>query len=185
MAEESVNELTDPTTEKIKEANISLIINNYNDIFSSFDPRQYGERALSDDFLQECRRAARDKEEKLELRILVPKAERNLKEEWKIKKRLRDHFAHHFSIKEKEMAKIKREGIIWSFSGVFILLGVLLGIFRLENTIIGTVLPILEVPCWFLIWEGMGKIFFDSREIEPEYEFYRKMSNAEINFSEF
>ena len=82
----------DPKTEKLKEANISLIINNYNDIFSSFDPRSYLEKALSDDFLQECKRAARDKEEGIELRILVPKKARDVKEEWKIKKKQQQAF---------------------------------------------------------------------------------------------
>lgn len=185
MVEESVNELTDPRTEKIKEANISLIINNYNDIFSSFDPRSYLEKALSDDFLQECKRAARDKEEGIELRILVPRKARDVKEEWKIKKRLRDHFNHHLNEKENKLIKTKREGTIWVTLGILILFGVLFGLLKLENTIIGTMLPILEVPCWFLIWEGMGKILFDSREIEPEHDFYQKMTRAEINFAEY
>jgi len=185
MGEEGVSELTDSITEKIREANISLIINDYDEIFSDFDPRSYIERAISDDFLQECRRAARDKEDGIELRILIPKAKRNMKEEWKIKKRLRDHFNHHLGEKERKMTKIKKEGGIWVTVGILILFGVLLGILKFENTIIGTMLPILEVPCWFLIWEGMGKIFFDSREIEPEHEFYKKMAKSEINFAEY
>ncbi len=180
-----MNGLIDPKTEKIKEANISLIIDNYGEIFSDFDPRSYLERAISDDFLQECRRAARDKEDGIELRILVPKSKRDMKEEWKIKKRLRDHFNHHLGEKEKIIIKIKKEGWAWVMVGILILLGVLLGLVKLEDTVIGTMLPILEVPCWFLIWEGMGKIFFESRKMGPEHEFYKKMAKAEINFAEY
>ena len=36
-----------------KEGNVSLVLESYNDIFSDFDPRNYSERALSDDFLIE------------------------------------------------------------------------------------------------------------------------------------
>ena len=185
MAEESVTDLLDPKTEKIKEANISLIISDYGDIFSDFDPRSYLEKAISDDFLQECRRAARDKEDGIELRILVPQKERDMKEEWKIKKRLRDHFNRHFNEKENQMAGIKKEGTIWLTLGSIILIGVLFGLLKLEGTIIGTILPILEIPCWFLIWEGIGKILIESREERPDYEFYKKMSRAQINFVEF
>ncbi len=183
--EELVNSI-DVSNDKFKEANISLIIDNYEDIFSDFDPRPFGERALSDDFLQECKRAARDKsEEQLELRILIPKVERKLKEEWKIKKRIKEHFAHHFKKEENKRDKIKRSGIKWVILGTAVLLCILLGIVKLDQTILGSILPILEVPSWFLIWEGMGKILIESKKIQPEYEFYRKMSKAEVNFTEF
>ena len=43
-------------------SNISLSLNSYDDIFSGFDPRPYSQRALSDDFLAESKRASRDKE---------------------------------------------------------------------------------------------------------------------------
>lgn len=185
MTEESVNELIDSKTEKIKEANISLIINDYLDIFSSFDPRSYLEKALSTDFLDECKRAARDKNEALELRILVPKTKRSVKEEWKIKKRLRDHFAHHFLMQENEIGGIKKEGILWTTFGLLLLAGVLFSLLELENTIWGSFLILLEVPSWFLIWEGMAKVFLTAREKTPEYEFYKKMSQAEINFAEY
>ena len=46
----------------LREGNISLILDSYNDMFSDFDPRSFSERALSDDFLSECKRAARDKD---------------------------------------------------------------------------------------------------------------------------
>ena len=39
----------------LKEGNISLILDSYDDIFSDFDQRDFSERSLSDDFLIECR----------------------------------------------------------------------------------------------------------------------------------
>ncbi len=81
---------------EMKEGNISLILDGYDDIFSDFDPRPYSERALSDDFLSECKKAARDKDEKLELRLMVPGDNRNFKDELKIRKRLKTHFHRHF-----------------------------------------------------------------------------------------
>jgi hypothetical protein len=180
-----VTEEEDSLNEKIKEANISLIIDNYNDIFSSFDARTFTEKALSVDFLDECKRAAREKGTSVELRILVPKNIRNQREEWKIKKRLHDHFEHHFKLQEKEISSIKKEGYSWTILGIVILACVLFGFIKLENIAWSSFLALLEVPCWFLIWEGMGKIFLDSREKTPEYEFYKKMSESEINFTDY
>jgi len=67
----------------LREGNISLILDSYDDIFSDFDPGDYSERALSDDFLSECKKAAVNKEERLELRFLVPKTKRDYKEKIK------------------------------------------------------------------------------------------------------
>ena len=65
---------------ELRQANISLILDSYEDIFSSFDPREYSERALSDDFLIECNHAAMDKGEGIELILSMPKNKRNFNE---------------------------------------------------------------------------------------------------------
>jgi len=171
------------SVEEFKHANISLILDSYNDIFSSFDARGFVEKSLSVDFLDECKRAVRDKDDRdLELILSLPKAKRNLNDEFKIKKRLRDHFKKHSAEKEKEMMKIKNEGKAWvAFGGILIFL-VVYGLVKLDSILFQSILSIFEVPGWFLVWEGMGKIFKDSRVFEPEHAFYQKMASAHIVF---
>ena len=110
----------------LKQSNISLILDSYDDIFSSFDARPYSEKALSVDFLAECKNAVRDKGEyEIEMRLLMPKDKRNFKEETTIKKRLKIHFGKHFVEKEQEILKVKKEGFIWVSLGVLLLLGII------------------------------------------------------------
>src|SRR3989344_3166220 len=92
-------------TEKLLQMpGISIWINNYNDIFSSFDPRPYSQKALSDDFLSEIKKASLDKDKgNVELRFLIKKSERNPMEEYIIKKRLRHHFHKHLAISKHDM----------------------------------------------------------------------------------
>ena len=172
-------------SEELKRANISLTLDSYNDIFSDFDPRSFSERALSDDFLLECKRAARDKETGVELILSVPRSRRNLNDEFRIKKRLKDHFHKHIQEKEKEIKKLKREGFIWAFVGLSVLAGILYGLIYLTNENLIAFLTMLELPCWFLTWEGLGKIFLESRKYEPDYVFYKKMANAEVIFRSY
>lgn len=187
MAEVTTTELNNSQIDKLREGNISLIIEGYNDLFSDFDPRPYSERAISDDFLQECKRAARDKgEEELELRILVPKLARNLKEEWKIKKRLKEHFTHHFKKEEIKIKKIKAEGVMWFFLGtIFILALSFLEESSLRGIFIQIIKTILEPAGWFSFWEGLGKVFIVAKEKSSGYDFYKKMAKAEVNFTEY
>ena len=169
--------------ESIKHGNISLIIDTYNDIFSDFDPRPFNERALSDDFLLECRRATLDKAEHgLEIILSVPKIIRNSVDESKIKQRMREHFHNHYLKKEKEMKSTKKEGSCWVLFGAALLAGILYGLVNTENSILNAFFTILEVPSWFLMWEGMNKILIESRKNEPEFRFYHKMANSQIIF---
>jgi len=170
----------------LKQSNISLILDSYEDIFSSFDARPYSEKALSVDFLAECKNAVRDKGEfEIEMRLLMPKDKRNLKQETIIKKRLKTHFGKHFLEKEKEISRIKKDGFIWVSLGFFVLLGIIFISTKFAETFFGSFIAILEVPSWFLMWEGMAKILIDARKIEPEFVFYKKMASAVINFFEY
>lgn len=71
---------------ELRESNISLSMSSYNNLFSDFDPRDYSQKILSEDFIDECKRAVREKNGKIELILLFPKDRRNIKDEIKIKK---------------------------------------------------------------------------------------------------
>ncbi len=176
--------LEDKNSLDIKQANISLILDSYNEIFSDFDPRSYSQRALSDDFLSECKRAAREKTVgNFELRLLFPKKIRNVKYEEVIKKRLKEHFKKHLEIESKNILKIKREGFKWFLIGTLIMvLDTLLVAYTTKNFFFNFLIVILEPAGWFSFWEGLGKIFIHSKDKFPEYDFYKKMSESKIYF---
>lgn len=172
--------------EKMREGNISLILEDYGDIFSDFDPRGYSERGLSDDFLIQCRRAVKDQEYKaegFELRLLVPKTKRSLADESKIRSRMKSHFNKHFKQEEKTMKALKTEGIIWFFIGVILItLAAYVEHYTSVNFIFNILFVILEPAGWFTAWSGLDKFFINSRENKPEFDFYRKMASCNINF---
>jgi hypothetical protein len=60
ITEEEVEDEEDESF-KLREGNISLVIESYNALFSDFDPRTSSERGISDDFLSEVKRAARER----------------------------------------------------------------------------------------------------------------------------
>jgi hypothetical protein len=165
--------------------NISLKLANYDDIFSDFDPRPYSERALSVDFLGEAKRASIDKPSgEIELRLMVPKKSRNLKIEEVIKKRLRSHFERHAKKIKLQNKKILRNGSIFTASGIGIMLIATFTLFGYSQSNIFThFLTILFEPAgWFLFWEGLDQVVFESKKTNPELEFYQKMTNSDINF---
>jgi hypothetical protein len=165
---------------------ISLILDTYDDIFSDFDPRPFSQRALSDDFLLESKRAARDKILGMELKFLIPKNKKNGETENIVKKRLHEHFKKHHELLEKEIFDTTRLGIIFVIIGFALMSGAAAIKYFLGDSFLWTILLIITEPSgWFTVWTGFDHIFWRSSEKKKELEFYRKMSKADISFIQY
>ena len=175
--------------EKIKEdilkmSEISLWLDTYDDIFSDFDPRPYSQRSVSVDFLDEIKRASRDKASgQIELKFMAPAGERKLEKEIQIKKRLKDHFKRHFEDINAGKRKIFARAI------AFVALGFAMLFFAAYIDHLGksgffySALVIFFEPAgWFTFWFSLEQIFDYFKEKNPEAVFYEKMSKAEISF---
>lgn len=170
----------------LSKSEVSLLLKDYNDIFSSFDTRHYSERSLSDDFIIEAKRAARDKRGIYELRFLIPKNRRNFEHETTIKKRLREHFRRHFNILGEEVDAIKKKGLVMALLGVaFIFIASYLYGFEKPTFAINFFRTLLEPAGWFTAWTGMDQLFYTAYEHKTDLDFYKKMSDAEIKFSSY
>jgi hypothetical protein len=179
----------EPEWQKLVElAQISLILDNYDDIFSDFDPRPFSQRALSDDFLLEAKKASVDKPSgQIELKFMIPASERNSGIEATIKKRLREHFKRHAEQLQQEYKKFVRQGIHFVSIGMgfMVLTAIILYMNKKGNFIANFMIILLEPASWFLFWEGMRQVIFESKEKKPHVEFYEKMSTCEIKFMSY
>lgn len=169
-----------------KHSNISLWLDGYNDIFSDFDPRDPSIRAISVDFLDEARRAAKDKSEGLELNLLMPEKERDERVEHIIQQRLKRHFERHHLMLKDEMNSLIRTGIIFVLAGIIVMGLATYILVDLEKSHFASFLLVLLEPAgWFFFWEGLSMVIFNPKEKKAELEFYRKLSDAEINFGSY
>jgi len=171
----------------LRHVNVSLVLENYEDLFSDFDPRGYGERALSQDFLDECRRSIRDHHEKeLALNFLVPTHMRNETDEANIRHRLKSHFQKHAREKLNEVRGIKVRGVRFFIAGAFFMM-IAAYLYGLEGGGLGCrlLLVIFEPAGWFSFWTGLDQIFFTANDKMPDAEFYRKAAGMQITFSSY
>lgn len=169
----------------LKMSEISLWLDSYDDIFSDFDSRPFSQRAVSDDFLSEARKASRDKVSgQFELKFIFDANKRNLHNEITIKKRLKEHFKKHFHILQKERGEVMKGGAIYTAVGIILMFIATFILFTYQNMsfIISFLVVILEPAGWFLFWEGLNEVIFKSKKVKPELEFYDKMSKCEISF---
>ena len=167
---------------------ISLILDSYEDIFSDFDPRPNSQRALSEDFLAEAKRASRDKVSgEIELKLLIPKDKRGQQQENEIKKRLREHFKKHCISLEKDYRSFIRKGFTFAAAGIFVMFiaSFILFEFTEKSLLLSFIIIVLEPAGWFLFWEGLGQALFESKKMRPDIDFYRKMSKCSVRFLDY
>jgi len=163
----------------------SLILDSYDDIFSDFDPRPFSQRALSGDFLDELRKASRDKDSKIQLRFMVPVTEVNKRQEAVIKGRLKEHFHKHYNLIKKEIMDMTiKRGFSFVVMGLIFMFLATLIMFKYDESsfVLSFLIVLLEPAGWFCFWEGLWLIIFESKERKPELEFYEKMAKSEISF---
>ena len=164
---------------------LSLKLEKYTDIFSSFDIRPYTKRTLSVDFLDEIKRAISDRkdEEGIEIILNMPEQERNESHETVIKERLIAHFKRHHSLVLKEKLRILKLGISMVILGVVSMIVATFIIFEdpAQNILRSFLLVFLEPAAWFLLWEGMDLIIFNSKKLNPDLSFYKKMSHTQTH----
>jgi len=163
---------------------ISLWLDNYDDVFSDFDPRPFSERAISDDFLVEAKKMFRENSKgRFELRLLIPQAVRNPKDESLVSTRLRRYFKVLEQEERKKIAQETRRGLLLTGLG-FSLLVMAVFLFRLELASLWAdfLLVLMEPAGWFTTWFGMDKLFYDVPEGKKNHVFTHKMAEAVISF---
>ncbi len=169
----------------LRTAEINLRLNEYEDIFSDFDPRPYSEKALSVDFLEEAERASEDKSVgNIKLNLLMPHNKRDKNQEAVIKKRLNGHFKKHFCEFDTKHKKILSKGFSFVVFGVIFMFLAAYVLFNYQGValIYSFWIMLLEPAGWFLFWEGLHLVIFEPKTIKNKLEFYKKMNGCSINF---
>lgn len=163
---------------------ISIWLDNYDDMFSDFDPRPYAKRTLSDDFFVQVRKVTKGRyKEQMCLKLLLPERIREVEIEEIIAKRLHDYFSINFEQLQKERKQIIVKGITLTITGFLIMF--IAGILSFKNQqsfLTHLILILCEPAGWFLLWMGLDQLVYYSGKTKKELDFFTKMANAEIGF---
>jgi hypothetical protein len=116
--------------------------------------------------------------------LFIQGKKRNLKDETKIKRRLKEHFKKHCREKKNEINKIRTNGTFWAVFGAFVMgLSAYFILNQEISFVFRLILTLVQPTGWFFLWEGLGKIFLTAKDKMPDYRFYKKMAAAEISFA--
>ncbi|SRR5258706_2440375 len=165
-------------------AELSLWLDDYDDIYSDFDSRNYAKRRISEDFIYELRNALKYRKERInDLILLLPGEKRNEINEKLIAGNLRDFFTTQLTTSsDKCNYKLKR-GIILGIAGIMIIILDAIAGLKVASTLFLTSLRVLLEPAgWFLLWASFDFLFYDWQELKKEREILRELAEMNIHF---
>jgi hypothetical protein len=167
--------------------NISLWIDTYDDLFSDFDPRDFDERTISDDFLSELKIFSREKETAINgFTLLIPKGVRNIQNETVIVKRLNQYFKkNHHILEQKKKKGSVRAALLILIGTVLMIISSYISLIKSEDFFMHTLLVLTEPAGWFILWIGLETFFNSSAKLKSEIAFYNKLMKTKINFVEY
>ena len=164
---------------------VSILLDSYDDVFSDFDPSEYSERTLSDDFIIQAKKFSRKKSgnKKISLRLLLPANKRNEYKEKMIVKRLHSYFKSVHQALKSEVKKANTRGLILTLIGIAIMfVASYISFMKSEKYHVHFLLVLFEPAGWFLLWTGLDHLVYSSKEAKIDLGFYSRMTKSEIKF---
>ncbi len=168
----------------LKLAEISILLDSYDSIFSDFDPSPYSDRTLSDDFIIQSKKISRNKSgKKIALNLLLPKNKRNDEDEKIIIKSLHSYFKSVHQELTFEVRKINKRGFYLTVTGIILMMAAsYISYLNTQKFHIHLLLVLFEPAGWFLLWAGLDHLVYSSKETKKDLSFYSKMTKSEIKF---
>ncbi len=168
---------------QLHSSEISIITSDYGDIFSDFDPRPFSVRELSVDFIDEVRRASRQKASSVELKLMVPKARRRPQDEEVIRRRISAYFKGGLHHVHTELNRMRNRSLWYIAAGmVLMLLATYVSSLGSQSFISKFLFVFFEPAGWFIFWTGLDIMFVKMAEKNEDHEFYRKLASCRISF---
>ena len=164
---------------------VSIAIDDWDDIFSDFDPRSLSERALSEDFISELKRRYREtRKGSFLVSIYAPVSLKDDKSAKIVIQRLKRHFKHRSLQRQKQLNRIRMRGFFFVALGIcFLGFLTLATYFRFFSDLAIEILGIILMPLgWCGIWEGFSKIIDTSPIFIQEEMLFDKLSKADYRF---
>ncbi|MDQ3048673.1 MAG: hypothetical protein M3R27_14080 [Bacteroidota bacterium] len=187
MMSEEKKTTEDPKKTMLELAGVSVLLDSYDDIFSSFDPSDYDQKTLSDDFITQAQNILKSKSEhKMVLNLLLPEKKRDKEIEKVIVKRLHSYFQDIYQQMKLDLKKRNQRGWILSTIGVLIMaVASYISFIKPNSYPVHFLLVICEPAGWFLLWAGLDYLVWSSKETKKDLAFNLRMSESEIKFNTY
>lgn len=163
---------------------LSIWLDTYDDLYSDFDSKRFSKRLVSEDFLHELKRNVKEVKGTISLLILhLPAEVRKPVAEREILQSLRSYFENQHAFLKTEVSRLFRKGIVMTFTGVLLLtIAAYVNFLAAKSFPYSVVEVILEPAGWFLIWNGLDTIFYETRIRRSGIGFFGRMLGCRIQF---
>ena len=167
-----------------KMSELKLWLDQYDDIYSDFDSRQFLKRRISEDFLSELRMAKKYRKERSDdLILFLPPDKRDENSENVIANSLKNFFAGQFYEANSKYRNKRNQAIGLLGAGVLAMTLNTFMNFKMQNSFLLSLTRTLMEPAgWFLLWLAFDFLSYDLQDLRKEKRFFEEFTATGIHF---
>lgn len=166
---------------------VEVGLDQYSDIFNSWDPAPFKRRELDPDLQVYLEESSNEIPAKyaIELCFTLPQGKRDERIEAETKQGLMNSFMFKRYFLKKTIKKTNTQILLCVFLGfVFLWMGTMFSN-RFEGKLLFSLLSdALLIGGWVFLWEAVSLFFFTNRELYERYRLYKRLQGAPVVFRE-
>ena len=165
-------------------ATLDLWLDDYSDIYSDFDSRQYLKRRVSEDFVDELRLSFAHKEAFVSDIILqIPAGKRDDTQEPFIAESLHTFFKRQQASTDKLWRRKRSGSWLLVIGGIIIMTTATFVTYKVPHSLFSQVIRVVLEPAgWFFVWRGLEGLFSDLKKLTKERKLYSELATLNWRF---
>lgn len=165
---------------------LNIRLDTYDDLYSDFDSRHFSKRLVSEDFIHELKRSAKEMRQPVsELLLHLPANVRVPGVEAGIVQSLKKYFHNQYFAMKSEIQHLRRRGWLLTLLGFLLMIAAAyVHYINAASFLFSTIRVILEPAGWFLIWNGLETLIYELKTRKVQFIFFEKLNGCTIQFIE-
>lgn len=163
---------------------LSIWISSYNDLYSDFDSRNFSKRLVSEDFIHELKRNAKEVRGEIKrLWLHLPEQSRVPQIETEITGSLKSFLSNQYQVTKDEISQLRKKGVLMSLLGFLLLIAAAAVHYADDGSFLFSALRVIIEPAgWFLSWNGFDTLLYDVRSKRIPFIIFEKLKQSDIIF---
>ena len=163
---------------------LNIWLDTYDDLYSDFDSRHFSKRLVSEDFIHELKRNAKEIREPIsELLLHLPDDVRKPPLEAGIVQSLKQYFQNQHLAIRSEIHHLRRKGLLLTLLGfILMIVAAYVDYINAASFLFSVIRVILEPAGWFLIWNGLETLIYELKTRKVQFLFFEKLNHCNIQF---
>ncbi|WFD11953.1 hypothetical protein [Tepidibacter hydrothermalis] len=163
---------------------IKVSLDDYDDIYDDWDPSPFKKRDIEDEFNDFIVNSSEDIPLNFNIQIVLhlPEYRKDVKKEVALLSAYKNYYSYAIERLTKNKLNLHKKTLSYLFLSILFLSMGYLFIKDIQNVFLNILHEGIYIGGWVFLWEFFTNIFITTREVQTEYNIYKRLYQSEVKF---